>query len=174
MRNFFPRVLGALGIHAALAALFWALVRFALIKQDSLATDLLTRLDGDPTAAQAYIDEVAGDALVVGFGGLLVAALLASFWLFTVHRRPPIGDADARSRRSAWAVMLLVALAAAGGFAWARLIGAPVAALLAPGVPAEVTAVALLLVLLGYWLSTGLFAPSSTKVAVPGGSLLGR
>lgn len=174
MRNFFPRILGALAIHAVLAALFWALIRFVLIGQDSLATDLLTRLDGDPAAAQAYVDEVTGDALVVGFGGLLVGALLASFWLFTVYRKPPIGDADASSRRTPWAVALLVTLVAALGFAWARLIGAPVAALLRSGVPTEVTAVALMLVLAGYWLATALFAPSSTKVAVPGGTLLGR
>ena len=167
-------MLGVFAVHAVLAALFWALVRFVLLKQDSLATDLLTRIDGDPAAAQAYLDEVVGDALVAGFGGLLVGALLASFWLFTVHRKPPIGDADARSRRAPWSAMLLVALVAAFGLAWARLIGAPVASLLGSGVPAEVTAVSLLLVLVGYWLGTGLFAPAGTKVAVPGGALFDR
>lgn len=171
--NLFTRILGVLGIHAALAAVYWAIIRFGFAKQDALAPALVERLDGDPVHITAYVDEMSGQLLLAGFGGLLAAAILASLWLIVIDRSPPYGDKSARAKRGSWAGLMIVALIIALVTFWLKLIGAPIAELAAASVPLNVTLIGLVLVVIGYWLSTALFAPASTKVAVPGGGMFG-
>lgn len=170
----FPRLLGVLAIFAALSAVFWAIVNFGLAKQEGLAGDLIERLDGDPSRIQAYLDEMISSILLAGIGALLAAALLACTWLVIIDRNPPHGDRSARAKRGSWAGLMLLSLAVAGALFWFKLIGAPIAETLAPNVPLSAATAGLVLVALGYWIGTGLFAPQSTKVAVPGGALFAR
>ena len=107
-------------------------------------------------------------------GSLLLSAVLACVWLSMIHRYPPYGDKSARSRRGSWSALLLAALVGCLGLFWERLIGASVADLLAPGAPVKAAVVGASAVLVGYWASTALFVPVSTKVAVPGGGLFVR
>jgi hypothetical protein len=163
-----------LAIFAALSALYWAIVRFGLATQDGLSSELLQRLDGDPAHIQAYLDEMVADVTLAGVAGLLVGAILACTWLVLVDRNPPHGDRSARAKRGSWAGLMLLALLVAGGLFWFKVIGAPIAATLAPSIPLYATLAGLVLLAIGYWLATGLFAPASTKVAVPGGSVFDR
>lgn len=170
----FPRLLGVLGIFLVMSVLFWCFVKFGLASQDGLAGDLVERLDGDPARIQAYLDEMVSSILLAGIGALLAAAILACLWLITIDRNPPHGDKSARGKRGSWAGLMLLALIVTGGLFWFKVVGAPISATLAPSVPLYAAAGALILVALGYWLSTGILAPASTKVAIPGGSLLAR
>lgn len=170
----FPRLLGVLGIFLVMLALFWCVVKFGLATQRGLAVDLVERLDGDPARIQAYLDEMISGILRAGIGALLAAAILGCLWLIMIDRNPPHGDKSARAKRGSWAGLMLLALVVAMALFWFMVIGAPIAATLAPNVPLYAAIAALVLVALGYWLSTGLFAPASTKVAIPGGSLFAR
>ncbi len=169
----FPRLLGVLGIHAVISGLLWIIVKFALATQDGLSPDLTERLDGDPVRIQSHLDEVTSEMLLTGIGGLLVSALLACLWLFLIDRNPPYGDKSARSKRGSWAGLMILAVIAAVALFWFMLIGAPIAEMLAPNVPLKTTILGIVLLVVGYWFSTGLFAPASTKVAVPGTGLFG-
>jgi len=171
--NLPTRILGTLGVHAALAAAFWAVVRFGFAGQEALAPDLVDRLDGDPMHIAAYVDDVSKQMLLAGLGGFVIAAALASIWLVLLDRNPPYGDKSARAKRGSWAGLLIVAIIAAMVLFWLKLLGSPVATLLAPSVPLNVTAIGMVLLVIGYWLSTAIFAPSSTKVAVPGARIFG-
>lgn len=171
--NLLTRILGTLGVHAALAAAFWAVVRFGFADQEALAPDLVDRLDGDPMHIAAYVDDVSKQMLLAGLGGFLIAAALAAIWLVLLDRNPPYGDKSARAKRGSWAGLLIVAIIAAMVLFWLKLLGSPVATLLAPSVPLNVTAIGMVLLVIGYWLSTAIFAPSSTKVAVPGARIFG-
>lgn len=172
--NLLPRLLGVLGIHAVISALFWAIVKFGLATQDGLAISLVERVDGDPGRIQSYLDEMVSALVLAGVGGLLITAVLACLWLYLIHRNPPYGDKSARGKRGSWAGLMIAALFATGTLFWVQVIGAPIAQTLAPSIPLNVTAIGVVLVVVSYWLSTALFAPPSTKVAVPGASLLGR
>lgn len=171
--NLLTRILGTLGVHAAPAAAFWGIVRFGFADQGALAPDLVDRLDGDPLHIAAYVDDVSTQMLLAGLGGFAIAAALASIWLVLLDRNPPYGDKSARAKRGSWAGLLIVAIIAAAVLFWLKLLGSPVATLLAPNVPLNVTAIGMVLVVVGYWLSTAIFAPSSTKVAVPGARVFG-
>ncbi len=174
MKTLLPRLLGVVGIHAVLGLATWLLAGWLVVRQEGLSTDLLTRIDGDPARAEAYLSDIGGDILTASAGSLLLSALLACVWLTTIHRNPPHGDRSARSRRGSWSALLLLALAGCVGIFWERLVGASVADLLAPGAPVKVTVIVAIAVLVGYWTSTAFFVPISTKVAVPGGGLLVR
>ena len=174
MKTLLPRLLGVIGVHAVLGVLAWLLDRWLVVRQDGLSTDLLTRIDGDPARAEAYLADIGGDILTATAGSLLLSALLACAWLAIIHRNPPYGDKSARSRRGSWSALLIIALAGSLGLFWERLVGASVADLLAPGAPVKATVVGVVAVVVGYWASTAVFVPISTKVAVPGGSLLVR
>jgi hypothetical protein len=163
-----------LGIFLLMSVLFWCIVHFGLTTQNSLAPDLIERLDGDPLRIQAYLDEMVTCMLFAGIGALLAGAVLVCFWLVMIDRNPPHGDKSARSKRTSWAGLMLLALIVAFALFWFKVIGAPIAVTLSPSVPLYAAAAGLALVVLGYWVSTGLFAPASTKVAVPGGSLFAR
>ncbi|WP_380784840.1 hypothetical protein [Sphingomonas sp. R86521] len=171
--NLPTRILGVLGIHAALGGVYWAIIKFGFANQNALAPDLIDRLDGDPAHVAAYVDDMSKQALLAGFGGLLVAAVLACIWLVLIDRSPPYGDKSARAKRGSWAGLMIVAVLVSIAWFWIKMIGAPIAVLLAPSVPLNASGIAFVLLVLGYWLSTALFAPASTKVAVPGGSLFG-
>lgn len=171
--NLITRMLGVLGVHAATGALYWAVVEFGFAKQSSLAPDLIERLDGDPAPISAYVDEMTREVLLAGIGGLLVSAVLACLWLALIDRSPPIGDKSARGKRGSWAGLMILALVAAVGLFCAKVVLAPIATLLAASVPVNTAGLGVIVVALGYWLSTAAFAPASTKVAVPGGSLFG-
>lgn len=168
-----PRLAGVLGINAVVAAVFWAFIKFGIASQDGLSQQVLEMTEGDPTRIQAYLDDMTGGLLVPGLIGLLAAALLACLWLILVDRNPPYGDKSARGKRASWAGFLLLVIALVGGLGWLRIIAAPLAAMMAPTIPATVTAITELLTVLAYWLSTSIFVPSSTKVAIPGASLFG-
>lgn len=169
----FPRMLGVLAVHAIMGAIFWLIAKFALVTQDGLALELTERLDGDPLRVQAHIDDVIGEVLLTGFAALLASAILACIWLWLIERSPPVGDKMALQKRGSWAGLMIAAVAICIILFWVRLIGAPVAQMLSPSVPMNAAICALGLQIVGYWLSTGIFAPSSTKVAVPGASLFG-
>ena len=169
----FPRLAGVLGIHAALIALLWAIVKFGLADQNALSEPVLALTEGDPLRIQAYLDEMIGALLTVGATALIISALLAGLWLYMIDRNPPFGDKSARGKRGPWAGMLLLALSTAGAACWLRIIGAPIAETLASSLPVITTAIVLALVLVGFWLSTAVFVPSSTKIAIPGASLFG-
>ena len=169
----FPRLLGVLAIFAVMAALFWAIVHFAFGTQDALNAALVERLDGDPARVQAYLDELAGTLLTAGIAGLLAAAVLACLWLVLIDRSPPYGDKSARSKRGSWAGLLILALLILVALFWFLVIGAPIAETLASGLSLNATLAAVALAVIGYWLATALFAPASTKVAIPGGTMFG-
>lgn len=171
--NLIPRMLGVIGVHLAAAAIYWAIVEFGFSGQSSLAPDLVDRLDGDPVRISAYIGEMAREMLMAGIGGLLFAAVLACLWLVLIDRSPPIGDRSARAKRGSWAGLMILSIVVSIGLFGAKLVLAPVATLLAASVPVNASALGLISVALAYWLSTALFAPSSTKVAVPGGTVFG-
>lgn len=171
--NLPTRILGTIGVHAALAAAYWAVVRFVFAGQGALAPDLIDRLDGDPIHIAAYVDDMSKQMLLAGLGGFVIAAVLASIWLVLLDRNPPYGDKSARGKRGSWAGLLIVTIVAALVLFWLKLLGSPVATLLAPSVPLNVTAVGMVLLVVAYWLSTAIFAPSSTKVAVPGARIFG-
>lgn len=168
-----PRLLGVFAVHAAMGAIFWLIVKFALVTQNGLAFELTERLDGDPNRVQAHIEEVIGEVLRTGFGALLASTILACLWLWLVERAPPVGDQMALKKRGSWAGLMLVSVIITIALFWFMLIGAPVAEMLSPSVPMNAALSALALQVLGYWLSTGIFAPPSTKIAVPGASLFG-
>lgn len=174
MLKLLPRLLGVFAIHAVLGALAWGLDRLLLIRQDGLSTELLERIDGDPARAEAYVSDVGGYVLEATAGSVALSAVLVCLWLYMIHRAPPYGDRSARSRRGSWSALLAVAVVGSLGLFWQRLAGASATDLLAPGVPAEATIVGLVAVLLGFWVTSALFAPESTKVAVPGGTLFSR
>ncbi|MFK3889755.1 hypothetical protein [Sphingomonas sp. NPDC079357] len=174
MQNLFPRLLGAIGVHAVLGAILWALTRYVLIVQSGLSSDLLTRTDGDPARIEVYLRDIEGDVLTAGAGAMVVSAVLAIVWLVLVHRYPPYGDQSARSRRNGWAALLLLALATTAGLFWWKVIEGATAALLAPGLGTKVALVATGLVLLAYWLSTAWFSPAASRIAVPGAQLISR
>jgi len=174
LKTLFPRLLGVIGLHAVLGLVAWLIDGWLVVRQEGLSTDLLTRIDGDPARAEAYLADIGGDILTATAGSLLLSAVLACVWLSMIHRNPPYGDKSARSRRGSWSALLLAALLGCLGLFWERLVGASVSDLLAPGAPVKATIVGASAVLLGYWASTALFVPVSTKVAVPGGSLLVR
>ena len=171
--NLFPRLAGVLAIHAVLIALYWAIVKFALAGQTALSEKVLGLTEGDPQRIQAYLDEMVGALVSAGVIGLLAAALLATLWLVLVDRNPPYGDKSARSKRGSWAGLLLLALIVSAGVCWLRVIAAPIAETLAGSLPVTATAIVVGMVVVGYWLSTAVFVPSSTKVAVPGASAFG-
>lgn len=174
MKTLIPRLLGVIGLHAVLGLCAWLIEGWLVVRQEGLSTDLLTRIDGDPARAEAYLADIGGDILTAIASSLLLSALLACVWLTMIHRNPPYGDRSARSRRLSWSVLLLVALVGCLALFWERLVGASVADLLAPGAPVKATLVGVSAVLVGYWTSTAVFVPISTKVAVPGGGLLVR
>ena len=169
----FVRLLGVLAIHLAMIAIYWAIVSFVLATQANLSAAVLERTEGDAQRIAANIAEVSGAMLSPGIITILVSAILACLWLLLVDRKPPIGDKDARSKRGSWAGLLLVALVAGGLAFYFLLIGAPVAEMLAANVPLQAMIAALVLLALGYWVSTGLLVVNSAKVAVPASRLLG-
>ena len=169
----FPRMAGVLGVNGVIAAIFWAIIKFGLAKEDGLSQQVLALTEGDPLRIQSYIEEMVGGLLMPGVIGIAVAALLACLWLFMVDRNPPYGDQSAKAKRGSWAGYLLLAMVLTGVLFYLRVIGAPLAELVAPSIPVTVTGLALVLTLIGYWLGTAIFVPSSTKVAVPGAGLLG-
>lgn len=169
----FPRLLGVLGICAIMSGLYWAIIKYGIATQEGLATNLVERLDGDPARVDAYLSEMSREILMAGIGGLLAAAVLAGIWLILINRNPPYGDKSARSKRGSWAGLMILSIVIAISLFWFKVIGAPIAEMLAPSVPLNASALGVGFVAFAYWLSTALFAPASTKVAVPGGSLFG-
>lgn len=165
--SLFPRLLGVLGIFAVLAAIYWAIVKFGMATQSGLAGDLVARLDGDPARIDAYLDEAVAGLVTPGVIALVAAGALASVWLILIERNPPFGDKSARSKRGSWAALFLSALAVAVGAFWTQVISAPLAEMLSPSLPVTATVTCLVLLAIGYWLGTALFAPASTKVGVP-------
>ena len=174
MQKLFPRLLGVLVVHAVLGALAWGLDRWLFVRQERLATDLLNRIDGDPAQVEAYLSDVGGSLLSATAGSLLLSTILGVGWLVAIHHNPPYGDKSARSRRGSWAALAIVAILGSLGLFWQRLEATSVADLLAPGVPVGATVIGVAAVVIAYWVSTAVFAPVSTKVAVPGASLLSR
>jgi hypothetical protein len=174
LKTLLPRLLGVIGIHAVLGLLAWLIDGWLVVRQEGLSTDLLTRIDGDPARAEAYLADIGGDILTATAGSLLLSAVLACVWLTMIYRNPPYGDKSARSRRGSWSALLLVGMVGCLGLFWERLVGASVADLLAPGAPVKATIIGAFGVLVSYWVSTAVFVPVSTKVAVPGGSLFLR
>lgn len=169
----FVKLLGVLATHLAMMGIYWAIVSFALATQNNLSAMVLGRAEGDANRIAANLAEVSGAMLRPGLISILVAAVLACLWLLLVDRRKPIGDKDARSKRTSWAGLLLLALIAGGLAFYFLLIGAPVAEMLAANVPLQAMIAGLVLLALGYWVSTGLLVVNSAKVAVPGSRIFG-
>lgn len=162
-----PRILGVLAVQGVLALLFWLFVRFSMAKEESLAPSLLDRLDGNPGRIAVYVDDITGQLLIAGLGALALGAVLASIWLWTIQRNPPFGDDSARSKRKSWAGLLILGLVVTAGIFWLTVIGATISQFMAANVGVYSLVVALVLVLLGYWLATLVFVPDNAKVAVP-------
>ena len=169
----FVKLLGVLAIHLGMIGLYWTIVSFVLATQDNLSATVLDRTEGDAQRIAANIAEVSGAMLSPGIISILVGAVLGSLWLLLVDRKPPHGELDARKKRGPWAGLLLLALGAGGFSFFLLLIGAPVAEMLAKNVPLQAMIAGLLLLALGYWVSTGLLVVNSAKVAVPASRILG-
>ena len=168
-----PRLAGVLGVNALIAALFWAVVKFSLAKEGGLSQQVLGLTEGDPVRIQSYLEEMQGGLLMPGVLGIALGAVLAVVWLILVDRNPPYGDQSAKAKRGSWAGLLLLSIAVTAGLFFWRVIAAPLAEMAAPSIPVTATALGEALMVLGYWLGTAIFVPSSTKVAVPGAGLLG-
>ena len=155
-----------LGVNVVAFGAFFAATKFGIADQSSLAQGVLDRLQDDPYGLQRRVDDLAGQLLAVGAAAIGFA--LAVIWLIMLEARPPVGDASARAKRQPWAGLLVATVLAASGAGWALLINAPIAELLASGVGVTGIAIAVVLAVIGYWVGTGLAAPRSCKVAVPG------
>lgn len=168
MNSFPVRLLILVAVHAAAFAAFWAIVAFGLVDQSSLAQAVLERLNGEPARIEMRLDDLRGQMLVTGAAAIGLAAVFGLVWLVLIQIKPPFDDKSARAKMGSWAALLLAALAAAAGAGWYLLVSAPIAQQLANGVPLQATVIAAALAIVGYWLGTGLGAPASCKVAVPG------
>jgi hypothetical protein len=157
-----------LGVNVVAFGAFFAATKFGIADQSSLAQSVLVRLQGDPDGLQIRVDDLAGQLLAVGAAAIGIAFALAVIWLIMLEASPPVGDASARAKRQPWAGLLVATVLAASGAGWALLINAPIAELLASGVGVTGIAFAVVLAVIGYWVGTGLGAPRSCKVAVPG------
>ena len=169
----FPRLAGVLGINAIMAVVFWATVKFGLSTEDGLSQQVLGLTEGDPLRIQSYLEEMAGGLLLPGVLAITLGMLLACLWLVLVDRNPPYGDQSAKAKRGSWSALLLVAVAFTAGLFWWFVFSSPLAELVAPSIPVTVVGLAGLLVVVGYWLSTAIFVPSSTKLAVLGAGMFG-
>lgn len=168
-----PRLAGVLAVNGIIAGIFWAIVKFGLAKESGLSQQVLGLTEGDPVRIQSYLEEMTGGLLVPGVIGIVLGAALAVIWLILVDRNPPYGDQSAKAKRGSWAGLLLFGAAVTFGLFWWRVIAAPLSELAAPSIPVTVTGLGEILMVLGFWLSTAIFVPSSTKIAVPGAGLLG-
>lgn len=166
MNNNFPiRLASALMVHLAAFAVFFGFAKFGMATNASLSQSVLARLQDNPSALQARVDDLFGQLLVIGGAAIGLAFVLAVVWLVLVHLDPPAGDLSARAKRRPWAVLLTITVLAAIAVGW---LNAPSATQVADNVGFTGTAAAVVLALLGYWLATGLGAPRSCRVAVPG------
>ena len=77
MKTLLPRLLGVIGLHAVLGLVAWLLDGWLVVRQEGLSTDLLTRIDGDPARAEAYLADIGGDILTATSGSLHLSAVLA-------------------------------------------------------------------------------------------------
>ena len=168
-----PRLAGVLGVNAVIAGIFWAVVKFGLAKEDGLSQQVLGLTEGDPVRIQSYLEEMVGGLLMPGVLSIALGAVLAAIWLILVDRNPPYGDQSAKAKRGSWAGLLLLGIAVTIGLFWWEVIAAPLAEMAAPSIPVTVTGLGAVLMVLGYWLGTAIFVPSSTRIAVPGAGLLG-
>ena len=168
-----PRLAGVLGVNVVIAGIYWVIVKFALAKEDGLSQQVLGLTEGDPVRNQSYLEEMAGGLLIPGVLGIALGALLAIVWLILVDRNPPYGDESAKAKRGSWAGLLLLGVAVTVGLFWWRVVAGPLAEMMAPSIPVTVTGLGAVLMVLGYWLATAIFVPSSTRIAVPGAGVLG-
>jgi hypothetical protein len=162
------RIVVLLVANAVVFLLFWAFVGFSLVDQDSLSLSVLDQLDGNPVSIERRLATMRAQMLTAGSAAIGVAAVLGVVWLVMLQLDPPIGDKTARTKRGSWAVLWIVGVVAALASGWLLLVGAPISAELADGVPFKAAAAAAFLATIGYWVGTGLGAPTTCKVAVPG------
>lgn len=158
----------ALGANVGAFAAFFGIAKFGMADQSSLAQSVLERLQDDPAGLQIRVEDLSGQLLTVGAVAIGIAFVLTVVWLILLETSPPVGDASARAKRQPWAGLLIGTALASAGAGWALLINAPIAEQLASGITITGTAAAVALAMVGYWLGTGLGAPRSCKVAVPG------
>ena len=166
--NLLVRLALALGANIGAFAVYFGIAKFGIADQSSLAQSVLERLQEDPTGLQIRVDDLSGQLLTVGAAAIGISFVLAVIWLILLETNPPVGDASARAKRQPWAGLLIGTVLASAATSWALLINAPIAEQLASGVAITGTAAAVALAMVGYWLGTGLGAPRSCKVAVPG------
>ena len=166
--NLLVRLALALGANIGAFAVYFGIVKFGIADQSSLAQSVLERLQEDPAGLQLRVDDLSGQLLTVGAAAIGISFVLAVIWLILLETNPPVGDASARAKRQPWAGLLIGTVLASAAASWALLINAPIAEQLAGGVAITGTAAAVALAVVGYWLGTGLGAPRSCKVAVPG------
>jgi len=162
------RIALALGANAAAFGIFFAFAKFGMADQGNIAQTVLERMQDNPTGLQVRIDDLVGQLITMGAVAIGFAFVLAVVWLMMVEINPPVGDASARAKRQPWAGLLIVTTIGAIAAGWLLLINAPIAESLASGVGVTGAAVATVLAIIGYWLGTGMGAPRSCKVAVPG------
>lgn len=166
--NIFVRIVMALGVNAIAFGAYFGFARFSMADQSSLAQPVIERLQDDPAGLQIRIDDLVGQLIALGATAMAIAFIAAAIWLLMVEASPPVGDGTARKKRQPWAALLIVTALAVAGAGWLVLINAPIAAILASGIAVTGTAVAIVLAVIGYWVGTGISAPRSCKVAVPG------
>jgi hypothetical protein len=162
------RLAMALGANIGAFAVFFGIAKFGLADQSSLAQPVLERLQDDPLGLQVRIDDMVGQLITMGAAAIGIAFLMAAIWLILVEMKPPVSDATAKAKRQPWAGLLIATVLAAAAAGWALLINAPIAVQLASDIPVTGTAAAVVLALAGYWLGTGLGAPRTARIAVPG------
>lgn len=162
------RIALALGANAAAFGIFFAFAKFGMADQGNIAQAVLERMQDNPAGLQVRIDDLVGQLITMAAAAIGFAFVLAAVWLLMVEINPPVGDASARAKRQPWAGLLIVTTIGAIVGGWILLINAPIAESLASGVGVTGTAVATFLAIIGYWLGTGMGAPRSCKVAVPG------
>jgi hypothetical protein len=166
--NLLVRLALALGANIGAFAVYFGIAKFGIADQSSLAQSVLERLQEDPTGLQIRVDDLSGQLLTVGAAAIGISFVLAVIWLILLETNPPVGDASARAKRQPWAGLMIGTVLASAAASWALLINAPIAEQLASGVAITGTTAAVALAMVGYWLGTGLGAPRSCKVAVPG------
>lgn len=167
------RIIKAFVVHLALLLIAVGLAFAAVHGEASLSAAVRLQYEGQPADV---LLQLAADARGRVIGWLLasfaIAWLAASLFIASTQRTQPANERQAASRRGLWSGLLLAVILASGILAWMRLFLLGVSTDLAGGGFMLSLIGGGVLMVLAFYLGTGLSVKAAMRPSVPGGTAL--
>ena len=167
------RITKAFAIHLLLLLAAVGLAYAAVHGEESLSAAIRTQYqDQSADVLLQLVADARGRVIGWLLASFAVGWLASSIFLAAAQRTQPANERQAASRRGLWSGLLIVTVAVTGVLAWLRLFALGVSTDLASSGFMLALIGGGVLVLLAYYLGTGLAVKAAMRPSVPGGTAL--